>query len=235
MELEFIKIYSKLLESGDEEHYIYSLKDCSDKHIQHFMHIKHINKYLFYLEDQNFLLAYKVSILFYVLSRLLNDVLYFTNYENKNYLTCTQSILSKMIKLKQNIDSYKKIIKNDDTQDKEIIYSLQDSKYNKIKKNIDENIVRIEIVDRLLNLKKTFGLHILKLLKFLPITYDESKTLTNNEFTLYYNNNIDKITKNINKCIERCNAIIDITYVINSTILTFDITIPLKKFEIVIM
>jgi hypothetical protein len=234
MELEFVKIYSKLLESGDEERYIYSLKDYTDKYIQHFTHIKHINKYLFYLEEQNFLLAYKVSVLFYVLSQIINNIICFVNNETKNYVTCARIVLNKMIKFKQNIDSYKKMLITEDFQDKEIICSHQDSKYNKIKKHIDENIVRIEIIDRLLNLKKTFGMNMLKLLKFLPITYDESKMLNNDELILYYNNNIKKITKSIDKCIKRCNAILDVTYVINSTILTFDVTIPLKNFEIVI-
>jgi hypothetical protein len=231
-EINFIKIYSKLLESGDEELYIYELKDYIDKYLEKFISIDQIDKYLFYLNDIDYLLSFKVTALYYVTSQMINKINEISERKN-TYIKHIKNTFEKLLRYRHILDSYEKIDIFSNINE-EIITSQQDKKYNKVLNNIDTDILRIEIINRLLSLKKTFGNKMLRVLKFSFVTYDDIKIMRNCDIIMYYNENIKKISKYLNKYIDKCTALLEIISVINTTILTFDITIPLKNYNLVI-
>lgn len=223
----FYEIYNDLIETKNENKYIISLMDITKNiGLIEFINIENVKNLILELKNKNLIYSYKLTLLIYVKSELVSELLkFFSDFslfqnDNENQIEelCIKYVFDKFDQLKKEetfIDSFKIIQINSKQQiQKNNSFNFNDLVEINISKNNPESSwyfeTRIDIFNRFTYLKNYFGIDKLKVYKIKEVTYGEIYEMTFKKLVKFHNKIILKIKKNIKKAIDLCNSFIQV-------------------------
>lgn len=223
-EKQFFLIYYKLILEKNEQLFIRDINIFSKDAKMH--NIKSIKDLITKLKQNNLLLSYKILTFLYTKSYLFDKI---TKYEKKIYkMSQLETVITIHKKFKNDlpfINSFKLFptsLKplNDESKDQKIILKTNDDYW------FDSS--KIEILDRLEQIVKRFGIILFHKLGINVVSYNIITTFSYKQLCKYYNKLVIKLRIYILKTIDICDDYINIekSYVItlinHDTFIDFD-------------
>lgn len=239
---QFYMIYNTLLETKNQKEYVYNfniLLNTINNNLYKFVNVLHIKDLIFFLEEEQMLLAYKVTLYTYIKADLLGKIRNFCMMMTylRDIYDANINLPEKMIKIEnflqkasKYIDAYKyisaivKIEKDDVNIDKININNKTDI--------IWQTHMKTEIVERLMLLTNYFGHDIMRDAGVIMIIYNNVLKMNFSNIVKYYNDTVKKIRKYIEKQNVIRDAYVEIDKVNMIIIVSCDHTISTDKYNI---
>ena len=242
---EFYVIYYNILHTKDENAYIKNLgkliNESSDNLIE-FSKINNIKKLIFHLEENNLLIAHKISLLNYVKIDIFIKLLKLKSDSQINaILESNVKLFEKIILIQDNLCNKLNYINafNEFSSNINDNSFLNDSD-NIVTNNSNKHLViwctdtKQELINRLILLTENYENSFLSTINIKFITYNDVKNMSFNLLVKYYNKTVKSIKTYLKKYIKLCNAYVEIekTYIL--TLITLKTTISLDNFDLVL-
>lgn len=207
----FTDAYNKVLLDKKQKEYVQVISNLiNNSNLQYFSLVPNIKVYLQKLLNKKMLYAYKITLMIYLKSEMLNKIVEQTPVSRicmKDPYIYVSQISTKVKHYLEFIDAFKYVPMSIASMKEQLSENNNvDLKYEKIW--YDET--RIEIINRLAQVSYFFSQNKIIIKNIKKISSTNADQMTYNELAYYYNQTIEKIKNSLDQCSRLCNLFMDI-------------------------